>query len=288
MLVPLMVVAIIASRSIDASAPSLDFKTTLPSMVIYALIAVLFFWIGIGSIRARRWARALTLSVSWLWLITGVMAMVALCLFMMRYFGVSIFAGLPEAALVLVVVIISGFLYVLVPLAFVLFYRSDDVAATCRARDPNPSWFDETPPQIVSLVLVYAFGLVSVLVMPAYNFIFPLFGMILGGWKGGMAWLGVATLLVYLLVATVKTDQRAWNVAMTASLVAALSSTVTSAVVPYALWIDHMELPLAQEEMMAELGSLSSVTMVLLSVLMWASWIGYLLYIRPFFGDGHR
>ena len=288
LLVPLMLLALLASRSMDGGQGSMDLATVLPSTVIYALIAVLFVWIGIGSIRARRWARALMLSVSWLWLITGIMAMVAMWLIVLQYLGFAVFTGLPEAALVLLVVIISGFFYVMLPLAFVLFYRSDDVAATCRARDPNPSWFDEAPPQIVSLVLVYAFGLVSVLVMPAYNFMFPVFGTVLDGWMGGMAWLAVAALLVYLLMATVKSDQRAWTVAMTASLVAALSSTVTAAVVPYARWIDHMELPLAQEEMMAELGSLSSTTMVLLSVFMWASWIGYLLHIRRFFGDQNR
>ncbi len=288
MMIPLMLLALLASRSIEGAEGSLGLTVVLPNIVIYGLVAALFIAIGIGSIRARRWARALTLSLSWLGLITGIVAVFALCLFVLQYFGTAIFTGLPEAALVLVVVIIIGFFYVVLPLAFVLFYRSEDVVSTCRERDPNPSWFDETPPQIVSLVLVYALGLVSVLVMPAYNFLFPLFGTILGGWMGGMAWLVVAALLLYLLVATIRSYDWAWGVAMAASAVAALSSIVTAAVVPYVQWIDHMGLPLAQQEMMAELGSLSITTMVLLTVIMWASWIGYLMYIRRFFGDRHR
>ena len=285
LLVPLMVLVLLASRSLDGGQGSMDLATALPSMVIYAVAAVFFIAVGIGSITARRWARALMLSLSWLGLITGIMTMVVLCLVIVQYFGVSMFAGLPELALILAVLAIIGFFYVALPLAFVLFYRSEDVAATCRARDPNPSWLDDTQPQIVSLVLVYVLGLASVLLMPAYHFIFPLFGTILDGWTGAGAWLVVAVLLCYLILATVRSDPPGWRVAMTASVVAALSWTVTAAVVPYARWLEHMELPPAQSDLMVGLGAPSGIAMVLLSVFVWASWIAYLVYIRTFLLD---
>jgi hypothetical protein len=38
----------------------------------------MFLVLGIGSIRARRWARAIILALSWMWLIVGVMTSIGL------------------------------------------------------------------------------------------------------------------------------------------------------------------------------------------------------------------
>src|SRR2546423_12501878 len=45
--------------------------TMLPAAVMYGVIATIFIWLGIGSIMARRWARALLLILAWSWLIIG-------------------------------------------------------------------------------------------------------------------------------------------------------------------------------------------------------------------------
>ena len=55
-----------------ALSPIIDLRVVLPSLALYGLIAVGLVTLGVGSIRARRWAVALTLSLSWVWLITGV------------------------------------------------------------------------------------------------------------------------------------------------------------------------------------------------------------------------
>src|SRR5688572_18576779 len=77
-----------AATEFAATAPS-----TAPSgadlaaaIVVYALAAVYFIAVGIGSIRGRRWARALTLVVSALWMAGGIIAtiMVAVMLPKMR------------------------------------------------------------------------------------------------------------------------------------------------------------------------------------------------------------
>jgi hypothetical protein len=178
--------------------------------------------------------------------------------------------------------LLLGFIYVLLPLAFVLFYRSPHCAATCRARDPGPSWVDGCPSPIVSLVAVYAVGAASLLVVPAYNFLFPLFGMILEGWGGAVAWLLVLALLVYLIVGTARRDPTAWTVSMAASLLAASSSTVTAAVVPWSAWLDRLTLPGQRPPLADVLGEPSSLVMVLGSLAAWGSWIAYLLYVRRF------
>src|SRR5882757_285048 len=54
------------------NAPPVNHATMLPGVAVYVLLAVALIWLGIGSIKARRWARALLLIFSWSWLIMGV------------------------------------------------------------------------------------------------------------------------------------------------------------------------------------------------------------------------
>ena len=46
----------------------------IPGIAVYGIAGLVFVMLGVGSIRARRWARALWLVVSSFWLIGGVLA----------------------------------------------------------------------------------------------------------------------------------------------------------------------------------------------------------------------
>jgi len=284
--IPLVVVVTLVAETVHGAGTDPDLKTLLASLLMYGVIAAVFISIGIGSIRARKWARAVMLSLSWLWLITGAVSMVVLWFVMPRLWDMVGLSGMADDSLRLVVLttnLFFGFIYVLLPLAFVSFYRSEHVAATCRARDPRPSWVDDCPQGLVNLVMVYGLIAVSILMMPAYNFMFPCFGTILHGWLGAVAWLVVLLLLVYLIRATLWRQSRSWDLAMGLSLVIAVSSMVTAAVVPYAAWIGRMALPAEQGEMVLTLWNPGTVTMVILTFVFWATWLGYLVYVRRFF-----
>jgi hypothetical protein len=54
------------------NAPPANYAAILPAIGIYGGLAVALIWLGIGSIMARRWARALLLIFSWSWLIMGI------------------------------------------------------------------------------------------------------------------------------------------------------------------------------------------------------------------------
>ena len=58
--------------------PPMGVRTMLPAVGFYLMASVFFIWIGIGSILARRWARAVMLICSWFWLIGGVMGMICM------------------------------------------------------------------------------------------------------------------------------------------------------------------------------------------------------------------
>ena len=61
-----------------------DFDTSAAviSAAVYGLMAVVLIWLGVGSVLAKRWARALLLCLGWIGLIIGLVAMPAVFLAM--------------------------------------------------------------------------------------------------------------------------------------------------------------------------------------------------------------
>ena len=251
LLVPLILVA-------GSLTGTTDLRSTVPSMVLYTVVAAVFIWLGVGSIRARRWACELTLSLSWIWLVTGICSMVAgawLVPAMLR--GMSAISDLPPNFVFimgLVVFGVIGFLYVILPGAFVLFYRSAHVIATCRARDRRPQWTDDLPRRLLTLVIVWAMAAVSVLMMPAYGFVVPFFGVMLKGASGAAVWAAILAVCVVLAWGSARRAQWAWWGGVVAIILTTLSSVITAMRVDPADFILAMGLP---EEQMVLLSGIA-------------------------------
>jgi hypothetical protein len=166
----------------------------VPAALTYLVLAVVFFFLGVGSIRVRRWARTLSLIVGWFWLLVGVVGGVFLIFFMPR-----LFAALPRAhaqpgaraAATGCLATVWGIFLVLLPIGFVLFYGSRNVRATCEARDPRPRWTDRCPAPVLALALMSAFAAVSFVVYSVHP-TFPIFGRL---------WTGAPGTLLFLLFA---------------------------------------------------------------------------------------
>src|SRR5579863_3045553 len=54
----------------------------LPAIATYGFLTVALIWLGIGSVQARRWARALLLIFSWSWLLMGILMMIMAGIFL--------------------------------------------------------------------------------------------------------------------------------------------------------------------------------------------------------------
>jgi len=287
LLVPLMLIAAVATAGLDGPGSSPDLKSMAAGIAIYGVVAVVFVWIGMGSIRARRWAQKLMLVLSWLWLITGVFTVVMSLWIMPTLMGqLGAETGLPDGtitAVLLVVFVILGGISLVLPVAFVLFYRSPHVVATCRRRDPGPSRIADAPSHILSLVLIYALGAASALTMPAYNFVMPVFGFVLSGIAGAVAWALVLVLLGYLVWATLRMDPKAWWVAVAATVAVTLASTVGVALVPLDRLLAVSGMPADQVALIQAMGLPGPAGLALLSAVAWGSFLGYLWYTRRFF-----
>jgi len=280
LLVPLILVA-------TSPAGAADLRTTVPSMVLYTVVAAVFIWLGVGSIRARRWACELTLSLSWIWLVTGICSMVVaawLVPAMLR--GMAASSDLPSNFVFIINLVIFGiigFLYVILPGAFVLFYRSPHVAATCRARDRSPQWTDDLPRRLLTLVIVWALAAVSVLMMPAYGFVAPFFGIVLNGASGAAVWAAILAGCVVLTWGSARRAPWAWWGGVAAIILATLSSVITAARVDPAEFVLAMGLPEEQLVLLSGIAMPGRWVMALVWVVVWGTFLAYLMTVRRFF-----
>jgi hypothetical protein len=292
-LIPLTLMAVALSG--PSTGAGVDLRSAWAASALYGVMAVIFVWLGVGSTRARRWARELLLSLSWIWLLTGICSLAIGALIVPRVVReVGVGSGLPPEMTMLVILVIFGVigvLYVILPGAFVLFYRSPHVAATCRARDPNPQWIDGCPKRLLTLTVVWVLAAISVLLMPAYSFFFPVFGMVLTGAAGAVLWALVLAACVALAVGTCRGAPRAWSAGMALIIAAALSSILTVLRYDLAELTTLMDLPEEQVSMMASLASIDGWPMALITAIVWGTFIAYLLTLRRFFvsvADGSR
>ncbi len=131
--------------------PKGAFSEEVPfSAVLKAVPAVFFLALGIGSILGRRWARSLSLAFASLVLAFGALTAAALSLFLPAFFrqaGEKSFWGVYACI---------AFFAVVLPGAYVLFYRSPRVKAACEWLDPEPHWTDRCSVAVLSAVLLLA------------------------------------------------------------------------------------------------------------------------------------
>ena len=163
-----------------ATQQPLQLRTIIPGVLFYGFAAATLVTLGIGSLRARRWARALSLVLSWSWLVTGLIVMLFMVFFLpklLRSLPGAGGPGLPPGALkavILGVLAVIGVMFILVPGVLVLFYRSPHVKATCETRDPLPGWTDACPLPVLGLGLWIGLAALYLLAMPfSMNGVFP-------------------------------------------------------------------------------------------------------------------
>lgn len=128
---------VMAARA--AQTPT-NYPMILPAMAIYGILAIALIWLGIGSIMARRWARALLLILSWSWFGVGIFALIVMGFVMPAILsqasegaGKNGAPALPPGALASimgVMFLVLGVVFILLPLIWIFFYRSPHVKAT--------------------------------------------------------------------------------------------------------------------------------------------------------------
>jgi len=232
LLAPIALVGLIISKYTPTNtAAPMSITMMLTSVFFYILLAVWFIWMGIGSIKARRWARALILVSSWLWLVIGIIMTVFMLFYLPNMFGnLPQTNQMPQAFFIVMKIFMAlliFFLYIVIPGTFVLVYRGENIKRTCEFWDRQVRWTDKCPLPVLALVLFFGMGAFSFLLMLFYKGLFPFFGTLVQGLPGIAIVLALAILFGYISRGMYRLDIKAWWIALIAIVLIGASAVVT-------------------------------------------------------------
>lgn len=283
--VPLMALAAFAGNMTGQSETNA--AAMLPSIIIYVLAAVWFISMGVGSIKGRRWARAIILISASIWLVCGVLTMVFMLFIASDMFSQVGGQGELPAEMVRIVQVIMfvfmGVVYVALPGGLVLFYKSPHVKATCDHLNPAPCWTDRCPLPVLGLSYMAVMWLFCAPMMAAYNFAVPLCGSIVSGWVGAAVMIAAILLLAYIAWGSYQLSVKAWWCALVLTLLWVASTAFTFTRITLIDYYEAMNFPEEQLEMMKQYSFMQPPVMIIMVACWGIVFIAYLLYIKKFF-----
>ncbi len=278
------------------NAPPMNHAAILPAIGIYGVLAVALIWLGIGSIKARRWARALLLIYSWSWLIMGI-GMTAVMPFVMS----KSFANLPADAktgqpamppgaitgMVIGMTLFFFVIFVLVPAVWTFFYQSRHVKATCAARDPVTRWTDACPLPVLGFCLWTWLAVPMMLVMSLTGLaVMPCFGMFVSGLPGALFCLVIAAVWGTAGWWLYRLDARGWWLILIAMVLFLVSALLTYAHHDIIEMYQLQGLPQAQIDQIQKTGLMTGNHLSWFTALFTVPFLGYLLFIKKYLRKG--
>lgn len=286
---PLFLLAQLANaHNPNASASSLSML--LPALLMYVGLAVVLIWLGIGSLKARRWARALMLIFAWSWLVMGVAGIAFMVVFIPKMMAnIDMPAGqqpLPQAAIVAVTIVtcaIMSFMFILIPAVWIFFYGSRHVKATCEAKDPTPRWTDACPlPVLAVSVWLWLAAPMSLLMPVIYHGVAPFFGVFISGVAGGLFYLLLGAIWAWSGWRFYRMDGRAWWVVLLAIILFLVSNVLTYTHQDILEMYQLMGYPEAQIEQIQKSGFATGNYMAWLTGISVLPFLGYLLFVKRY------
>ena len=278
--------------SAKATGTPPNFSVLLPAVSVYGLLAVALVGLGIGSLKARRWARALLLIFSWTWLVMGIVMLIAMAFLMPKMLAnvaATGSAGHPPMPgfMTTVIIVMLGFFsvfFVIVPGIGAFFYGSRHVKATCEARNPAVCWTDGCPLPVLACSLWLAFGAAMMLILPFTNHsMMPFFGVFLTGVSGTVSYLAVAAIWGYAAWALYKLQGWAWWLISIGLCLYLASTLVTLARHDVVEMYRLMEYPEAQIQLLQQSNLLAGSGMMWLMVFCMVPWLAFLIFIKRYF-----
>jgi hypothetical protein len=169
----------------------------------YYVIAAVFIPLGYGHMRMHRWARTVSLTLLWFWLVVGLPLTIVFLLVLITAKELTLFA-----VLITVVFLLSS--YSVIPGLLIRFYQSQDVRLTFAASDAKSYGIEGLPLPILVLCALFLFYTIALHIPIFFNGIFPLFGLLLFNLEGFFLIDVSITCLVLLLWGTARQKTWAW------------------------------------------------------------------------------
>jgi hypothetical protein len=202
----------------------------------YYLIAAVFIPLGYGHLKARRWARTLSLVLLRFWLIAGIPLTFVFAFFLFSAKDISL-------APALVILILLGLSYLILPGLLIRFYQSRHVRLTFESRDPGSYWIERVPVPILTLCVLFLLYVFMLHVPILLNGMFPFFGVMLSD-IGGIIMLDVAIWsLVLLTWGVVRRKRWAWWGSLAYFSLLSLSTILTFLMTDFGDILARLDLP---------------------------------------------
>jgi len=156
---------------------SFMFGNIASQIIGYYMIAIMFITLGYGHLKLRRWARVLSLTLLWSWLVVG-----APLIFVVFF----ILAGSKDLSITvaLISLVFLGLSYLLFPGLLIRFYQSRNVRRTLETKDAKTYWIEDLPTPILVLSALYLSYLIMLHILILFNGMFPVFGVFRYGLQG--------------------------------------------------------------------------------------------------------
>jgi len=241
-----VVLALTSGRLLGAETLPVDARSYVMGAMIYFLLGGAFVWVGIGSMRKRRWVRPLMLTLAWTWMLSGASALVL----MPGLLDGTLVTSMPGSALdeTLVRVIKLGLLGagalfgVVLPALYVLVYQDRQLRMTCEVYDPECAWTERCPSAVLGLSV--GLGACGVIAVPmALRPVVPLFGwLVTGPYGAGLLLIG-AGMCFWMARKIYEQLLSAWWVTTLFLTLAGVSTWATLARVEPAAWYQAMGYP---------------------------------------------
>ena len=289
----LMIFGQAAAAAAHTAQMPVNFAAILPAMAIYGVLAAALIWLGIGSIMARRWARALLVIFSWSWLGIGILTLIVMSFVVPKVLanlpstGAANKPAMPPAAIGVVMVfmfLFFGIFFILLPAAWTFFYQSRHVKATCEARDPVARWTDACPLPVLGLCLWLIYSVPMMMLMPLSGHGgMPFFGIFLTGAAGTLFCLALAALWGYAAWLIYHLKPQGWWLILIAVIVSMASGMMTFAQHDVLEMYQLMGYPQAQIDQIQKTGLLTGNFMIWIMGLSALPVLAYILFVKKYF-----
>lgn len=287
LLFALLALSTTALQQTAAAGQQLPVATVLLGVLMYAAMGAVFIILGIGSIHARRWARSLTLLLSWLTLIAGAVTLVLMIFYARSMFEEIIAITLDDPTILEILLIITYVFItvclIIIPGIFILVYQSKSVIRTVQKYNPEESWADKCPLPLMAHSFFLLYMAVVPLFLISYGFFAPFFGMFLSGWPAALLWLANSAICIYLAIQVFRLDIRAWYYSLLLFLIWSVSSFLTFLYHDYAEIYEYMNFLPEQVALLENMEYFSRSNILILIAMTFTSYLIFFFYAKKYF-----
>lgn len=246
-----------------------------------------FIVMGLGSIKAQRWARALLLVGAWVTVFFGTLALALVLYILPEMHGLMSDSGFipPSAAMAILyfVILVLLLLQVVFPMVAIAFYGMKGVQCTCERINPKPCWTDRVPLPLMAMGFISVMGSLSIVAGATTNYSVFLFGRVVSGGPGMLVVLVISAAFGYVGWGAFTRKMHAWWGAYVLVLLTSSSLMLTFSEMDMQTLYGQMGYTAEQVDRLGQFHALNPAMLTFVSCIWGIMACVYLVWVRDCF-----